>query len=83
MISQTQDAPLIERLRRYYGCGIYAGKIFCMVVALDYLFWMFLEFMLPNHSIERAETFPYKRYRDALHNQNTLSPLHKHMRASD
>ncbi|KAJ8660306.1 hypothetical protein O0I10_003763 [Lichtheimia ornata] len=83
MISQTQEAPLIERLRRYYGCGIYAGKIFCMVVALDYLFWMFLEFMLPNHSIERAETFPYKRYRDALHNHNTLSPLHKHMRASD
>ncbi|KAI9322449.1 hypothetical protein BX666DRAFT_2022925 [Dichotomocladium elegans] len=66
MISQIQEAPLIERLRRYYGCGLYAGKIFCMLVALDYLFWTFLEFMLPNRAIERAETFPYKRYRETL-----------------
>ncbi|KAI8144473.1 GlcNAc transferase [Fennellomyces sp. T-0311] len=64
LISQTQEAPLIERLRRYYGCGLYAGKIFCMVMALDYLFWIFLEFMLPRHAIERAETFPYQKYRD-------------------
>ncbi|KAL0096913.1 hypothetical protein J3Q64DRAFT_1669916 [Phycomyces blakesleeanus] len=63
-ISQSQPSPLIERLRRYYGCGLYAGKIFCMVMALDYLFWRFLEFVFPKDSIERAQPFPYKRYRD-------------------
>ncbi|KAF7730546.1 Phosphatidylinositol N-acetylglucosaminyltransferase gpi3 subunit [Apophysomyces ossiformis] len=59
-ISQTQNAPLIERLRRYYGCGLYAGKIFCMVMALDYLFWVLLEFLFPAHTVERADTFPYR-----------------------
>jgi phosphatidylinositol glycan class A protein len=58
----TQNSPLIERLRRYYGCGVYAGKIFCMVMALDYLFWIFLEFIFPREAIERAQTFPYKKY---------------------
>ncbi|KAL1928635.1 hypothetical protein VTP01DRAFT_2421 [Rhizomucor pusillus] len=69
LISQTQEAPLIERLRRYYGCGLYAGKIFCMVVALDYLFWIFLELIHPAHTIERAETFPYQRYREYFYQQ--------------
>ena len=72
MISQTQQAPLIERLRRYYGCGLYAGKIFCMVITLDYLFWIFLEIMLPSHAIERTETFPYKQYRDCFNNNRTF-----------
>ncbi|ORY92986.1 phosphatidylinositol N-acetylglucosaminyltransferase GPI3 subunit [Syncephalastrum racemosum] len=63
LIWQTQNAPLLERLRRYYGCGLYAGKIFCMVMALDYLFWIFLETIAPRYNIERAQTFPYKRYR--------------------
>ncbi|KAI9493679.1 GlcNAc transferase [Zychaea mexicana] len=74
LISQTQEAPLIERLRRYYGCGLYAGKIFCMVMALDYLFWIFLEIMLPRHSIERAETFPYKQYREYFNNRPSSLP---------
>ncbi|CAO3660206.1 unnamed protein product [Umbelopsis vinacea] len=62
LISMTQNSPLIERLRRYYGCGVYAGKIFCMVMALDYLFWIFLEFVFPREAIERAQPFPYKKY---------------------
>ncbi|CAG8583791.1 18997_t:CDS:2 [Rhizophagus irregularis] len=35
--------PLMERLRRYYGCGLWAGKIFCILIAIDYLIWRFLE----------------------------------------
>jgi len=62
LISMTQNPPLIERLRRYYGCGVYAGKIFCMVMALDYLFWIFLEIVFPREAIERAQPFPYKKY---------------------
>ncbi|KAI9284859.1 hypothetical protein BC943DRAFT_343311 [Umbelopsis sp. AD052] len=62
LISMTQNSPLIERLRRYYGCGLYAGKIFCMVIALDYLFWIFLEIIFPRDAIERAQRFPYKKY---------------------
>ncbi|KAJ2956471.1 hypothetical protein NQZ79_g7658 [Umbelopsis isabellina] len=62
LISYSQTSPLIERLRRYYGCGVYAGKIFCMVMALDYLFWIFLEYVFPREAIEQAQPFPYKKY---------------------
>ncbi|KAI7864557.1 GlcNAc transferase [Spinellus fusiger] len=74
LISQSQPSPLIERLRRYYGCGLYAGKIFCMVMALDYLFWRFLEFVFPKESIERAQPFPYKRYREYIDRLQTEDP---------
>ncbi|KAH8552947.1 hypothetical protein BGW37DRAFT_487805 [Umbelopsis sp. PMI_123] len=67
LISMTQNSPLIERLRRYYGCGLYAGKIFCMVIALDYLFWVFLEILFPRDAIERAQRFPYKKYQTFEH----------------
>ncbi|ORX42600.1 phosphatidylinositol N-acetylglucosaminyltransferase GPI3 subunit [Hesseltinella vesiculosa] len=60
--TEKATSPLIERLRRYYGCGLYAGKIFCMVMTLDYLFWLFLEMVFPRWSIEPAPTFPSKRY---------------------
>lgn len=62
-IQQTKNSPLIERLRRYYGCGVYAGKVFCMIVALDYLIWKLLEWLFPDDSIEKAVVFPYQRYR--------------------
>ncbi|KAI8343860.1 hypothetical protein BC941DRAFT_386132 [Chlamydoabsidia padenii] len=74
LISQTQVSPLIERFRRYYGCGLYAGKIFCMVIALDYLFWILLEFLFPRHSIELASTFPYERYRHQMDQQRHTPP---------
>lgn len=70
-ISQSQTSPLIERLRRYYGCGIYAGKIFCMMMALDYLIWKFLEWVFPEETIEKAEVFPYKKYREYFEYQET------------
>ena len=28
---------------RYHECGPWAGKLFCFVVAMDYLFWRLLE----------------------------------------
>lgn len=48
---EEPPVPFIERLsryhnfhsicsmwmRRYYGCGLWAGKFFCVVAALDYL----------------------------------------------
>ncbi|CAG8553747.1 1457_t:CDS:2 [Diversispora eburnea] len=54
--------PLLERLRLYYGCGIWAGKIFCIVMALDYLLWRFLEWIFPEENIEIAPSFPYQKY---------------------
>ncbi|KAI8069995.1 phosphatidylinositol N-acetylglucosaminyltransferase GPI3 subunit [Gongronella butleri] len=66
LIYHMPSSPLIERLRRYYGCGLYAGKIFCMVMALDYLFWLLLEIVFPRWSIEPAPTFPSERYKKKM-----------------
>ncbi|EXX68971.1 Spt14p [Rhizophagus irregularis DAOM 197198w] len=54
--------PLMERLRRYYGCGLWAGKIFCILIAIDYLIWRFLEWLFPEEDIEIAPAFPYQKY---------------------
>lgn len=62
-IYEARNSPLIERLRRYYGCGVYAGKVFCMIVALDYLIWKLLQWLFPDDSIEKATVFPYQKYR--------------------
>ncbi|KAF8941362.1 Phosphatidylinositol N-acetylglucosaminyltransferase gpi3 subunit [Haplosporangium gracile] len=62
-ISQTRDPPLIERLRSYYGCGVFVGKLFCIMIALDYLFWVYLEWVLPRDEIEPAPKFPYKKFK--------------------
>ena len=51
---EMPDYPLIERLRRYYGCGTWAGKIFCCVIVLDFLFHLFLEYLLPKNEIDIA-----------------------------
>lgn len=52
----------MERLRRYYGCGLWAGKIFCILIAIDYLIWRFLEWLFPEQDIEIAPAFPYQKY---------------------
>ena len=59
-ISHRQRIPLIERFRRYYGCGLWAGKLFVMVVALDYLLSMLLEWFRPTAQIDAAIDYPSK-----------------------
>ncbi|CAN6464048.1 unnamed protein product [Victoria cruziana] len=45
---------LLERLSRYYRCGAWAGKLFCLVVILDFLLWCFLELWQPSDNIEKV-----------------------------
>jgi phosphatidylinositol glycan class A protein len=59
---KTTQLPLIERLRRYYGCGAWAGKLFCVLVAIDYLVFLFLEWLFPRETIDLAVNFPYEKY---------------------
>lgn len=47
----------------YYGCGVFVGKLFCIMIALDYLFWVYLEWILPRDEIEIAPKFPYKKFK--------------------
>ena len=42
---------------RYYGCGAWAGKILCVMVAIDYLLFLFLEWLQPRNEIDLAPDF--------------------------
>jgi phosphatidylinositol glycan class A protein len=42
---------------KYHNCGVFAGKIAMMVVAVDYLFFLLLELLLPREQIDTAPDF--------------------------
>ncbi|KAL9115600.1 MAG: hypothetical protein Q9187_007245 [Circinaria calcarea] len=56
----VQSFALIDRLKRYYGCGIWAGKLFCLCVIIDYLLLVFLEMWAPRANIDIAKNWPKK-----------------------
>ncbi|EEQ89575.2 phosphatidylinositol N-acetylglucosaminyltransferase gpi3 subunit [Blastomyces dermatitidis ER-3] len=51
---------LIDRLKRYFGCGIWAGKLFCLCVVIDFLLYVFLEIWFPRSNIDIARSWPRK-----------------------
>ncbi|KAK0634378.1 hypothetical protein B0T17DRAFT_611402 [Bombardia bombarda] len=58
--SGVQSFALIDRLKRYYGCGIWAGKLFCLCVIVDYLIFLFLELWFPRDKIDICPDWPRK-----------------------
>ncbi|KAH0565759.1 hypothetical protein GP486_000856 [Trichoglossum hirsutum] len=56
----VQSFALIDRLKRYYGCGIWAGKLFCLCVVVDFLLFVFLELWAPRANIDIARDWPKK-----------------------
>lgn len=72
---REERVPLIERLRRFYACGIWAGKIFCIIVALAYLFWQILEWTSPAHTIEIAPTFSYSKWQQHVRQEHLNQKL--------
>ncbi len=57
----VQSFALIDRLKRYYGCGVWAGKLFCLCVVIDYLILIFLEVWAPRADIDIAKSWPKKQ----------------------
>ncbi|ORY81861.1 hypothetical protein BCR37DRAFT_367902 [Protomyces lactucae-debilis] len=60
-ISANASLPLMERLKKYYGCGVYAGKLFCMLVAIDFLLLIVLEYLQPLASIDICKNLTVHR----------------------
>lgn len=56
----VQSYALIDRLKRYYGCGIWAGKLFCLCVIIDYLILQVLEMLFPRKNIDICRPWPMK-----------------------
>jgi phosphatidylinositol N-acetylglucosaminyltransferase subunit A len=60
--SRVRGYALIDRLKRYYGCGIWAGKLFCLCVIIDYLIFLVLEMWAPRSKIDIARSWPRKPF---------------------
>lgn len=58
---------LIDRLKRYFGCGVWAGKLFVIVVVVDYLIYCFLEVMHPRDKIDLCKPWPAVHGTDPSH----------------
>lgn len=71
--SGVQSFALIDRLKRYYGCGIWAGKLFCLCVIIDYLLFLFLEFWYPRDQIDIAREWPRKPVEDPRESTKDIS----------
>ncbi|CAH9103314.1 unnamed protein product [Cuscuta epithymum] len=46
------NPPLLERLSRYLTCGAWAGKLFYIVMLIDFLLWHLLRLWQPDNEIE-------------------------------
>ena len=57
---RVRSFALIDRLKRYYGCGVWAGKLFCLSVVIDVLIYVFLEMWFPRANIDIARSWPKK-----------------------
>jgi phosphatidylinositol glycan class A protein len=60
--TRGRSYALVDRLKRYYGCGIWAGKLFCLCVIIDYLIFLFLELWAPRARIDVARSWPRKPF---------------------
>ncbi|XP_040998386.1 phosphatidylinositol N-acetylglucosaminyltransferase subunit A isoform X1 [Juglans microcarpa x Juglans regia] len=49
---KCSNQSLLERLSRYLSCGAWAGKLFCMVVVIDFLLFRLLQLWQPAEDIE-------------------------------
>ncbi|XP_010252712.1 PREDICTED: phosphatidylinositol N-acetylglucosaminyltransferase subunit A [Nelumbo nucifera] len=62
----TED--LLERLSRYLTCGAWAGKIFCLVMIINFLLWKLLQLWQPSKDIEEVPDIAL------LHDQRETTP---------
>ncbi|KAF4358469.1 hypothetical protein G4B88_020147 [Cannabis sativa] len=51
------NQSLLERLSRYLSCGSWAGKLFCLVMIIDFLLWRLLQLWQPAERIEEVPDF--------------------------
>ncbi|KAK2751133.1 Phosphatidylinositol N-acetylglucosaminyltransferase gpi3 subunit [Myotisia sp. PD_48] len=61
--TREHSFAIVDRLKRYYGCGIWAGKLFCLCVVIDCLLYVFLELWMPRSKIDIARDWPKKGLR--------------------
>ncbi|GMN47199.1 hypothetical protein TIFTF001_016379 [Ficus carica] len=54
---KCENQCLLERLYRYLSCGAWAGKLFCLVMIIDFLLWRLLQLWQPAEEIDDVPDF--------------------------
>ncbi|CAL5356993.1 unnamed protein product [Camellia sinensis] len=69
---RCSNQSLLERLSRYLTCGAWAGKLFCLVMIIDFLFWHLLQLFKPAADIEVVPDFilPHCQHGEKLRDFN-------------
>jgi len=65
---QEEPTNLLERVKRFYECGPFAGKIFIMIAFFGYFMWNVYEWLFPKENIEPAFDFDYSKYKEKKKN---------------
>ncbi|KAH3916516.1 GlcNAc-PI synthesis protein [Parastagonospora nodorum] len=68
----VRSFAFVERLKRYYGCGVWAGKLFCLCVVIDYLLYVVLEIFAPRSRIDICKDWPKKTPKRTKENEQIL-----------
>lgn len=63
-VIHAPDLTLNQRFNKYHGCGVFAGKIAIMVMAVDYLLYLFLEWLFPRDDIDTAPSFDMELFHE-------------------
>ncbi|CAN0829044.1 Phosphatidylinositol N-acetylglucosaminyltransferase subunit A [Linum grandiflorum] len=51
------NQPFLGRLSRYLSCGSWAGKLFCLVMIIDFLMWRLLKLWQKEEDIDKVPDF--------------------------
>ena len=57
-VVQGRGASFLDRLGRYYHCGVWAGKVWCIIVVAYFFTWKLIDYLYPAESIESAMDWP-------------------------
>lgn len=55
------NEPLINKLLKFYCCGLIAGKLFVLMVIIDIFIYTILEWLYPREHIDLATKWPQQR----------------------
>jgi phosphatidylinositol N-acetylglucosaminyltransferase subunit A len=65
-VMDLDDVCLAERFERYHTCGPVAGKFAVMIIAVNHMLWMFLEWLWPRENIDIAPSFDQTLFEEEL-----------------
>ncbi|KAL3861913.1 hypothetical protein ACJMK2_007925 [Sinanodonta woodiana] len=57
-VHQLECRDLAARLRRYYQCGLLAGKLFVIAAVVNFFILCILQWISPAEDVEEAPSFP-------------------------